>query len=489
MRPSTGAFDVDRSEYGSFWFQPVAFSANGQNVTPEAAMRLSAVFRCVSLVSGHMAMLPLRFFKAGTRKQIAHPLGKLLNRRPNRWQNAFEWREMMQAHLELRGNAYNQIEWDRRTGAITALVPLHPDRVKVMPNKDGSDWFYRCTRSNGTDFDLARGDVWHLRGMSNDGVRGMSVVDYARESFGAGLSVQAYGSRFFANDAKPTSGWVEMPGQFKDKPAREAFREQLQQAQGDFNHGRMMVLDRGMKYHEVGLTNEAAQFLETQKFKVTDIARWFGVPPHKVFDLEKATFSNIEQLAIEYVGDALQPRACRWEAAIEADLLLEDEEVEAEYDFRELERGDAKARSSYYHNAILDGWMTRNEARDMEGREPLDGLDEPLRPLNMVEESAAEDLESDAEDGEPAEQEAAEPKEPDEQARRMQAMVRSNSQRLARRFAGGSQNSELGLSVVPLIEEALCVPHESAMGWWEANNGLKDETEIAASLMRLGEAE
>lgn len=478
----------DRSPFGDFWFSPVSTrSLSGMRVSADNAMCLSAVFRAVGLVSGHMAMLPLCFYKQGTRQKIKqHPLLKLLNVRPNRWQNAFEWREMVQGHIELRGNAYNEIYANGR-GEITDLVPRHPDRVKVDVAENG-DRKYIITNQDGTTRPVLQGQMWHLRGFSSNGMTGMSVIECARESFALGLSAQAYGARFFANDAKPSGGWIEYPGQFKDKTARLTFRESVQDAQSAANRGKLMVLDHGMKYHEVGLTNEDAQFLETRKFQISDVARWFGVPPHKIGDLERATFSNIEQMALEYIQDALQPRASRWESSIEADLLFDDEEIDVEFEFHELLRGDSQARSMYYHNGILDGWLTRNEARDMEGMEPIDGLSEPLRPLNMVEESDAEETEVEA-----VNQEAADTKPPEEDAgatdkdARLRAMIQSNAERLARRMAKAGQ---VTAEDADLIANALAITRVSAAAWCaffvDVQFEADDEKTLCESLVRLG---
>jgi HK97 family phage portal protein len=478
------ASDGDRSPWGSFWFEPVSTTMSGMRVSSETAMQLSAVFRAVSLVSGHMAMLPIVFYQSGTRKRIKHPLLKLLNKRPNRWQNAFEWREMIQGHLELRGNAYNEISANSR-GEITELIPRHPDRVKVEM-LDGGEYRYRITNTDGSERTVPRGNIWHLRGLSSNGITGVSVIECARESFGLGLAAQSYGARFFANDAKPSGGWIEFPGQFKDKEARQVFREGWQANQGGGNRGKTAVLEMGMKYHEVGLTNQDAQFLETRKFSISDIARWFGVPPHKIGDLERATFSNIEQMALEYVQDALQPRATRMEASIEAELLLDFEEIDVEFEFHELLRGDSKARSTYYHAGILDGWLTRNEARDMEGMEPIDGLDEPLRPLNMVEENEAEDIELDTESAEQPAQEANEAPEPGDNstAMRMRALLKSNAERMARRVRKDS-------TIAPaLLAEALAISEEKAANWLSRSVDEDMNLEkITASMMALGETE
>ena len=320
--------------------------------------------------------------------------------------------------------------------------------------------------------------MWHLRGLSSNGITGLSVVEYARESFGLGLAAQSYGARFFANDAKPSGGWLEFPGQFKDKTARQVFRESVQEAQSAANRGKLMVLDQGMKYHEVGLTNEDAQFLETRQFQITDVARWFGVPPHKIGDLSKATFSNIEQMALEYIQDALQPRASRLEASIEADLLFDDEELDVEFEFHEMLRGDSAARALYYHNGILDGWLTRNEARDMEGREPIDGLDEPLRALNMIEEGAAEDADADLEQAEPPAPDTTEPTD-DATNARLRTMLASNAERMARRIA------KSGEADAALIAATLAVSVEAAQDWCTHRAFVATEAETFAALMDL----
>lgn len=475
----------DRSPWGDFWFQPVSSrTMSGMRVSADTAMQLSAVYRAVALVSGHMAMLPVVFYKSGTRKRIKHPLLKLLNNRPNRFQNAFEWREMLQGHIELRGNAYNEIIVNAR-GEIVELIPRHPDRVKIE-QLDSGEYRYRITEADGTSRVLPRGQMWHLRSLSSNGITGLAVIECARESFSLGLAAQGYGSRFFANDAKPSGGWIEMTGTFKDKEARQIFKESIQEAQSGANRGKMMVLDMGMKYHEVGVSNSDAQFLETKKFTISDIARWFGVPPHKIGDLDKATFSNIEQQALEYIQDALQPRGSRWKASITAELLFDDEEIDVEFDYRELLRGDSAARRNYYHSGILDGWLTRNEARDMEGMEPLDGLDEPLRPLNMVEESDAEEQEDALITGKPAvpggvEQEDPEDIEQGDSAMRLRALLHANAARLARRIvkSGAAPEAEM-------IADAMAVPLATASAWCASLQQGSTTEQLAASLLMLG---
>ena len=475
----------DHSPFSDFWFQPVGSrSMSGAVVTADSALRLSAVWRAVTLISGHISMLDLDLRKAGSKRRISsHPIYRLF-RRPNPWQNGFEWRQMLTGHLLLRGNAYCEITENNR-GEILTLTPRHPDKVTVEMLPTGS-YRYRVTDHDGSSRLLSRGQVWHLRGLSNNGITGLSVLESARESIGFGIAAQTYGARYFANDAKPSGGWIEFPGRFADKAARTMFRDSVQAAQGDANRGKMMVLDNGMKYHEVGISNRDGQFLESRQFQIADIARWFGVPPHKLADLSRATFSNIEQQSLEYINDCLLYWAEVWEAGIEADLLFEEDGLEAEFSFSKLLRGDSASRYGNYAKGIAAGWLTRNEAREDDGREPLKGLDEPLRPLNMVEEAAAEDEESDAENAEDAEDakspapESDEPKAPEkaddpaESASRFAALLHNNAARLARRMIKSGEPAS-----VDLIAESLAVSRATASTWIAGSAAALKSTSVA----------
>ena len=475
----------DRSAWGEFWFEPVsARTSSGMRVTPDASLRLSAVYACVRILSETMASLPIVLYRkradGGKERVTDHWLHTLLCRRPNRYQNPFEWREMLQGHLALRGNAYNQIITNPR-GEIMELIPIHPDRVRMELLRSG-EFRYRVTDRFGDELVLPSGDVWHLKGLSSDGLMGMSPIELARESLGMALAAQDYGARFFANDAKPTGGWIEFPGSFKDAEAKKVFRESYQAAQSGANRGKGLVLENGMKFHEVGVTNKDAQFLELRKFQITDIARLFRVPPHMIADLDRATFSNIEQQSLEFVMHTMTPWAERWEASIGAELLLDGDELEVEFDFANLMRGDAASRSAYYQSGIQNGWLTRNEARVAENLNPLDGLDEPLRPLNMVEEGDAESAETSDETSDPTTET---PSRAQGGARtRLQAVVASAADRWARRISrsGTIDDKEIGL-----IAEALAVPLAAAESWAAKQNGqVLAEADLRASLNQLG---
>ena len=495
INASNASSNGGRSPSGEFWFESVAARvSSGMRVSPDSALRLAAVYACVRILAETMASLPLVVYQRradGSKDRVTdHWLYRLMAKRPNRFQNPFEWREMLQGHLVLRGNAYNQIISNPQ-GEIIELMPIHPDRVKIELLPSG-EYRYRVTDRSGTDMILPRGEVWHLRGLSSDGLMGMSPIDLARENLGMALAAQDYGARFFANDAKPTGGWIEFPGSFKDIEAKKVFRESYQQAQSGANRGKVLVLENGMKFHEVGVTNKDAQFLELRKFQITDIARLFRVPPHMIADLDRATFSNIEQQSLEFVMHTMTPWAERWEASIESELLLQSDEIEIEFDFANLMRGDAASRSSYYQSGIQNGWLTRNEARMAENLKPIDGLDQPLRPLNMVEEDAAEKMDQEK-DGEleatttqPAMQQN--PSIPtDIHQTRFNALVQTTAERLARRIGRIGRAGQFHDKDIVLISNAMVIPIEQVRLWAQTQApDPSDPNRLTQSLIQLG---
>jgi HK97 family phage portal protein len=387
----------DRSAYGNFWFEPIGMrSSSGLRITSGSAMRLSAVYSCVRVLAESFAILPFRLYTLnpdGSRKPIADHWLLRLMARPNQYQNGFEWREMMMGHLALRGNAFNLIN----VGAgfqIEQLVPVHPDRVTVQQKVNG-DYSYVVQQLDGSTLTVPRGAMWHIRGLSSDGIVGLNPMEYAADVVGQGLAAQSFGARFFANNAQP-GGWIEMPNKFNSKDERALFRDSWQAAQGGRNRGKTAVLEQGMKYHELTVNNSDSQFLELLQHTRSEIAGIFRVPPHKIGDLARATFSNIEQQSLDFINDGMLPWARRWENSIEVELLEEDDQgvIKVDFDFSVLLRGDMTARSAYYTANINNGSLTRNEARILEGRAPIDGLDEPLQMLNMAPAGTADQIQN-----------------------------------------------------------------------------------------------
>lgn len=480
----------DRSPWGNFWFSQVPFRGTAASVDSDSAMRLTAVYACVRIIAEDVAKLPFTMMRpraGGGRDQVRdHWLYRLFARRPNEFQNPFEFREMMQGHLELRGNAYAKIVGNGR-GEVTDLIPIHPDRVTIEPLNDGN-WRYRVKNGSGADTPLVRGEVFHLRGLSLDGIQGVSPIAAARESVALGLAAQSYGQRFFANDARP-GGWIEYPGNFKDAEARNLFREAYQSMQSGENRGKVSVLEYGMKFHEVAVTNEDSQFLETRQMQIGEIARLFRVPPHKIGDLSKATFSNIEQQSIEYVTDSLTPRLVRWEEAIEYSFLGDEADVELDVEFpvRSLLRGDTAARSTYYSSGINAGWLTRNEARDDDGRNPLDGLDEPLVPLNMVEE---DNLEAREAAGGPPAMAPTEPAETVDPDARAHALASAAADRVLRKEAAAADAPLADGKHAAFVAQVLSIPAAAAAQYcaWRLENRQSDAAlPLLVALARTGD--
>lgn len=377
----------DRSPYGNFWFEPVGTrSLSGARVSADTAMRLGAVFRCVSVLANTFPVLPFGLFKPrpdGTRApQRDHWLYKLIAKRPNQFQNPFEWRQMCMGHIALRGNSYNRIFANAR-GEVTDLIPQHPDRVTIDLLKSG-DYRYKIKQLDGSTIIVPRGSMWHLRGLSSDGIVGMSPLGYARETIGGALGAQDYGSQYFQNAGAPTGGWIELPSKFKDKTSRDEWTESWQNARTGENRHKTPVLENGMKFHELGIKNNEAQFLETKQASVTDICRFFGVPPHIAYDLSRSTNNNIEQQSLEFVQYTLTPIAEMWEAALEYEFLMDEQELEPEFDMRRMLRGDQAARSAFYTGMFSRGAMSPNDIRKAEGDDPFPGGDQRFVPVNMT---------------------------------------------------------------------------------------------------------
>lgn len=382
--------------WDDYWYsRPGWDSAAGMAVTPETAMRLSAVFSCVRVRSETLATCPLVVFRrlpnGGKVRGKEHPLYKVLHNSPNQWQTSFEWVEMMNAHLDLRGNAFSRIIPGPR-GAIDQLVPLHPDLVQVYRLPNGKLKYQVRSRFEGEVHWYMQEEILHFRGLSSDGLVGLSPIALQRETMGKGLGMQDYGARFFANDAT-TSTWIKHPGRFKTDAARDDFKNNWQKSQTGENRHRTAVLEDGLELKQIGISNKDSQFLEATNANAIEICGMYRVPPHMIGMLDRATHSNIEHQGIEFKNSCLQPIATRWERRINADLIdpvseaLGSDEYFAEFLLGSLERGDMKTRFEAY--AIGRNWSFLNPNRicEFEGWDPIPeekGGEEYIRPLNMV---------------------------------------------------------------------------------------------------------
>ena len=349
-------------------------STSGKHVNERTSMQMTAVYSCVRILSEAIASLPLNTFRylenGGKEKAIDMGLFRLLHDEPNPEMSSFIFRETLMTHLLLWGNAYAQIIRNGK-GEVIALYPLMPDRMTVDRDKSGQ-LYYKYTKSNdeaptmesGSVY-LAPSDVLHIPGLGFDGLVGYSPIAMAKNAIGLAIAAEEYGSKFYANGAAP-SGVLEHPGTLKD-PSR--VRESWQATfGGSANANKVAVLEEGMKYTPISISPNEAQFLETRKFQINEIARIFRVPPHMVGDLEKSSFSNIEQQSLEFVKYTLDPWVIRWEQALYRSLLSEEEKktVFFKFNVEGLLRGDYQSRMSGYATARQNGWMSANDIRELE---------------------------------------------------------------------------------------------------------------------------
>lgn len=348
-------------------------SSAGKMVTERTAMQMTAVYSCVRILSEAVAGLPLHLYEyvdqGGKEKAINHPLYHLLHDEPNPEMSSFVFRETLMTHLLLWGNAYAQIIRNGK-GEVIALYPLMPNKMTVDRDENGK-LFYSYQRSNDEALKdvgrvvLSPSDVLHIPGLGFDGLVGYSPIAMAKNAIGLAIATEEYGSKFFANGAAP-SGVLEHPGTIKDPTkVRDAWQSQFG---GSLNSGKVAVLEEGMKYTPISIAPEQAQFLETRKFQINEIARIFRVPPHMLADLEKSSFSNIEQQSLEFVKYTLDPWVIRWEQSIMRTLLNPDEKKQyfVKFNVEGLLRGDYASRMSGYATARQNGWMSANDIRELE---------------------------------------------------------------------------------------------------------------------------
>ena len=349
-------------------------STAGKAVNERSAMQMTAVYACVRILSEAIAGLPLHLYEydcdGSKEKAVEHPLYFLLHDEPNKEMTSFVFRETLMTHLLLWGNAYAQVIRNGK-GEVIALYPLMPNRMEVNRTDKGQLYYQYTTSSDdaptveGSTAVLMPEDVLHIPGLGFDGLVGYSPIAMAKNAIGLAIATEEYGAKFFANGAAP-SGVLEHPGTIKDpQRVRDAWMSQFS---GSRNAGKVAVLEEGMKYTPISISPEQAQFLETRKFQINEIARIFRVPPHMVGDLEKSSFSNIEQQSLEFVKYTLDPWVIRWEQSLQRTLLSSEEKKQYYFKFNleGLLRGDYASRMTGYATARQNGWMSANDIRELE---------------------------------------------------------------------------------------------------------------------------
>ena len=349
-------------------------TTSGKNVTERSAMQMTAVYSCVRILAEAVAGLPLHLYKytdgGGKEKALDHPLYRLLHDEPNPEMSSFVFRETLMTHLLLWGNAYAQVIRNGKNEVI-ALYPLMPNKMSVDRDENGRLYYtyYRgpdeAIKNKEFAVTLQPSDVLHIPGLGFDGLVGYSPIAMAKNAIGMAIACEEYGAKFFANGAAP-GGVLEHPGTIKDpQRVRESWQSTFG---GSGNANKIAVLEEGMKYTPIGISPEQAQFLETRKFQINEIARIFRVPPHMVGDLEKSSFSNIEQQSLEFVKYTLDPWVIRWEQSIQRALLSHDEKAQyfVKFNVEGLLRGDYQSRMNGYAIGRQNGWMSANDIRELE---------------------------------------------------------------------------------------------------------------------------
>ena len=362
-------FPSRASPKNSFWSSPYNFffgaSSSGKSVSEKTALQTTAVYACVRILAETIASLPLhtyRYSPGGKEKVLDHSLYHLLHSEPNPEMTSFVFRETLMGHLLLWGNAYAQIIRDGR-GRVLGLYPLLPNKMLVSRTDQGI-LFYQYEKDGRTYF-LPNTEVLHIPGLGFDGLVGYSPIAMAKNAIGMAIATEEYGAKFFANGASP-GGVLEHPGVVKDPgKIRESWNAVYQ---GSGNAHRVAVLEEGMKFQPIGIPPEQAQFLETRKYQLNEIARIFRIPPHMIGDLEKSSFSNIEQQSLEFVMYTLDPWVIRWEQAIQRALLSGGEKRQyfVKFNVDGLLRGDYQSRMNGYAVGRQNGWLSANDIRELE---------------------------------------------------------------------------------------------------------------------------
>jgi len=362
-------------------------SYSGVTVSNESSMQLSAVFSCIRNISEDVAKVPVKVFQGneeGKERITEHPLHTILNYQANPEMTAMDFRQTLTAHCLGWGNGYAEIQRNIIDG-IVALWPLHPSKVKPERATNGQI-YYEFQQDDGSTRNIPLENMLHIKGLGGDGLVGYNVIHYARESLGLAKAAEMFGATYFGNNTV-LGGTLSHPNRLSEKAKAGLVKSIKDKHQGADKAHNVMILEEGMKWEKTVIPPEESQFLETRQFTVPEICRWFRMPPHKVADLTRATFSNIEHQDIEYVKDCLMAWFKRWEVGIWWKLLNDSEKKRGlyiEHTVEGLLRGDIQSRYAAYQVSLGNnnnpGFMTINEVRALENLNPVDGGDELFSP-------------------------------------------------------------------------------------------------------------
>ena len=389
-----------------FWYEPTSRFRDGP-ATPESALSSTPVWAAVNLIAGTVGSMPLILYhdleNGGKERALDRPLYNLLRWAPNSYQTAVELFEMGQGHLCLRGNAFFRLEVNRADELI-AIVPLHPDRMKLKL-LDGGVVEYHYDAGSGRSRVFSAEEILHVKGLSSDGLIGYSPITIGAGVIAMSDAAERYGARFFENSATP-SGILSHPGKLKPE-SRANIKTSWQAAHGSGRQHSVALLEEGLSWTAMSVSPEEAQFLETRKFQAEEIARLFNVPPHLLMLLDRSTFSNVTEQNRSFATNCIRPWAIRWEQAIRKSIIERfstDTEASVEFDMNELLRPDTMARAQANQILLTNGALTINEWRTRENLNPIEGDAGSTNwmPLNIAPVAVAESMPDAEPDDEPA---------------------------------------------------------------------------------------
>lgn len=382
QRVSKQEFDDDRTGALLTWRETVA----GERVTEADAMKQSVVFSCRRFITGNLGQLPHRAYRRISEDSaivdFSHPASMVLGKRPNPEMGPMQFKEVLGGHALISGNGYAEIVRNRR-GAVIQLWPIHPTRME--PERFAGALKYVYTDQNYQERLLEPDEVFHIRGFGN-GIKGVNVIEHAAETIGWARATEIFGSAFFGNGIH-MNGALEIPNELDMSPdaVKELKKEFASRRAGNARKGFIpAILDKGMKWVQFEGKNNEAQFIETLTFQINQIARYFGVPPHKVNELSRATFTNIIEQSIEVIQDTIMPWVVRFEEEANYKLLPATDEFYTKINVNALMRGDPKSRAEFYRVMVMIGAMSPNDVRRLEEFNPYEGGDVYVMQSQMV---------------------------------------------------------------------------------------------------------
>ncbi|KRU14807.1 phage portal protein [Bacillus pumilus] len=358
-------------------------TASGERVSESNSLVQPDIFACVNVLSDDIAKLPIHTFKKdgqGVNRNPNHPSAYAIYARPNPYMTAYVWKKLMMTQVLTWGNAYSMIEFGAH-GFPENLYPLRPDATNAYIHPESGMIWYQTT-VNGRMTELYEHQVLHFKGLSTDGIHGKSPIGVVREHIGAQAAATKYNAKLYKNEATPR-GILKVPSFLDEKPKENVRKEWKRVNQGE----NIAIIDNGLEYQSIAMPLQEAQFVESMKFNKAQIAMIYKVPLHKLNELDKATFSNIEHQSLEYVKNTLQPWIVNFEQELNIKLFTDNDQKAGHYVKFNVDselRGDSKTQAEYFKTMSEAGLLNKNEIRDLIERNPIEHGEKYLSSLNYV---------------------------------------------------------------------------------------------------------